>query len=45
MELIGHFSVDSGHAMVGDPCYIDEWDTNKNEDFDNTHNTLAHILI
>ena len=34
MKLIGHFSVDSGQAMVGDPCYIDYWDTNKNEDFD-----------
>jgi hypothetical protein len=23
--LIGHISVDSGQAMVGDPCYLDEW--------------------
>jgi hypothetical protein len=23
--LIGEFSVDSGQAMVGDPCYLDEW--------------------
>jgi hypothetical protein len=29
----GSFAVDSGQAMVGDPCYLDEWDTNKNEDW------------
>lgn len=34
MTLVGHFSVDSGQAMVGDPCYLDDWDTNKNEDWD-----------
>lgn len=33
MTLIGHFSVDSGQAMVGDPCYLDNWDTNKNDDW------------
>jgi hypothetical protein len=33
MTLIGHFSVDSGQAMVGDPCYLDEWDTNRNEEW------------
>lgn len=26
MTLIGHFAVDSGQAMVGDPCYLDEWE-------------------
>ena len=31
--LAGHFAVDSGQAMVGDPCYLDEWDTNKNEEW------------
>jgi hypothetical protein len=25
LELIGQFAVDSGQAMVGDPCYLDEW--------------------
>jgi len=30
---IGQFAVDSGQAMVGDPCYLDDWDTNKNEEF------------
>lgn len=27
MILIGQFAVDSGQAMVGDPCYIDDWET------------------
>jgi len=26
LTLIGHFGVDSGQAMVGDPCYLDEWE-------------------
>jgi len=25
LKLIGRFSVDSGQAMVGDPCYLDSW--------------------
>ena len=33
MTLIGHFTVDSGQAMVGDPCYLDEWDNNANDEF------------
>jgi len=32
--LAGHFGVDSGQAMVGDPCYLDNWDTNKNDEWD-----------
>jgi hypothetical protein len=31
--LVGHFSVDSGQAMIGDPCYLDNWqpwDSDKN---------------
>ena len=37
MTLIGHFTVDSGQAMVGDPCYLDEWElwNDKSEAFDN----------
>lgn len=31
--LAGHFAVDSGQAMVGDPCYLDGWDTNKNDEW------------
>ena len=23
--LIGRFAVDSGQAMIGDPCYLDTW--------------------
>lgn len=36
MTLIGHFAVDSGQAMVGDPCYLDEWEpwNDKADDFD-----------
>jgi hypothetical protein len=26
MTLIGSFAVDSGQAMVGDPCYLDQWE-------------------
>lgn len=29
----GSIAIDSGQAMVGDPCYLDEWDTNKNEEW------------
>jgi len=25
LKLIGRFAVDSGQAMVGDPCYLDSW--------------------
>jgi hypothetical protein len=25
LQLIGQFTVDSGQAMVGDPCYLDSW--------------------
>ena len=33
LVLAGAFSVDSGQAMVGDPCYLDDWDTNKNDEW------------
>jgi len=33
LVLAGMFSVDSGQAMVGDPCYLDDWDTNKNDEW------------
>ena len=33
LTYIGSFSVDSGQAMVGDPCYLDEWDTNRNDEW------------
>lgn len=25
LTLIGEFSVDSGQAIVGDPCYLEDW--------------------
>ena len=33
LTLIGEFSVDSGQAMVGDPCYLDQWKTNEGEEW------------
>jgi hypothetical protein len=34
LVLAGHFGVDSGQAMVGDPCYLDDWKTNVDEEWD-----------
>jgi len=34
--LAGQIGIDSGQAMVGDPCYLDEWDTNKNDEWELT---------
>lgn len=36
LTYIGSFAVDSGQAMVGDPCYLDEWEpwNDKAEEFD-----------
>jgi hypothetical protein len=31
--LAGHFAVDSGQAIVGDPCYLDQWKTNEGEEW------------
>jgi hypothetical protein len=31
LVLAGTFAVDSGQAMVGDPCYLDDWKTNNGE--------------
>lgn len=33
LVLVGRFAVDSGQAMVGDPCYLDQWKTNEGEDW------------
>lgn len=38
LEYAGSFSVDSGQAMVGDPCYLDQYDPNSKDpwfDYDN----------
>ena len=29
----GSFAVDSGQAMVGDPCYLDSWKTNVDDEW------------
>lgn len=34
LTYAGSFAVDSGQAMVGDPCYLDGWDTNKNDEWE-----------
>ncbi len=33
LEYVGSFAVDSGQAMVGDPCYLDQWKTNEGEEW------------
>lgn len=33
LEFIGSFAVDSGQAMVGDPCYLDQWKTDEGLDW------------
>ncbi len=33
LTYAGSFTVDSGQAMVGDPCYLDGWDTNEGDEF------------
>jgi hypothetical protein len=36
LKYIGSFAVDSGQAMIGDPCYLDGWQNWDNEEpFDN----------
>jgi len=42
LKFVGTFAVDSGQVLIGDPCYLDEWQ-NWNQDkepFDN-HITKA----
>jgi hypothetical protein len=38
MTHIGTFIVDSGQAMIGDPCYLDEWKA----DYDNFDDHPKH---
>lgn len=33
LQYVGSFAVDSGQAMVGDPCYLDQWKTNEGEEW------------
>ncbi len=36
LEYLGSFTVDSGQAIIGDPCYLDEWKFwDDKEPFDN----------
>lgn len=43
LQLIGEFSVDSGQAIVGDPCYLEDWQPwNSEEDnFDDHVNKVG----
>jgi hypothetical protein len=34
LTLAGRFSVDSGQAMIGDPCYLDSYNPNTQDDFE-----------
>ena len=42
LKFVGNFSVDSGQVLIGDPCYLDEWQNwnGDKEPFDN-HITKA----
>jgi len=41
--LIGQFSVDSGQAIIGDPCYLEEWTPWESDkiSFDEHHNKVG----
>ena len=41
--LIGRFAVDSGQAMIGDPCYLEEWTPWESDKvaFDEHHNKVG----
>ena len=41
LMLAGHFGVDSGQAMVGDPCYLDQWNTNEGDEW-NLEGKVGH---
>jgi hypothetical protein len=42
MTYIGSFGVDSGQAMVGDPCYLEDWKPwNSEENHFDEHKQLA----
>jgi hypothetical protein len=40
LKLIGKFGVDSGQAMIGDPCYLESWQNweSEKEPFENHKN-------
>jgi hypothetical protein len=42
LTLIGEFSVDSGQAIVGDPCYLDDWKL-WNPDVDNFEDHVNNV--
>ena len=36
LQYAGSFGVDSGQAMIGDPCYLDKYDPNENQPWEIT---------
>jgi hypothetical protein len=41
LQLVGEFNVDSGQAIIGDPCYLDSWkpwNQDTGEEFDEYKN-------
>ena len=45
MEYIGSFAVDSGQAIIGDPCYLDEWESQYNnfEEYKNSEGKYGYL--
>jgi len=33
LQFAGNFAVDSGQVMIGDPCYLDKWNNNTNDEW------------
>lgn len=33
LGYVGSIGIDSGQAMVGDPCYLHEWETNQDDEW------------
>ena len=44
-EYIGSFMVDSGQAIVGDPCYLDDWQDKYDnfEDYKNSKGVYGYL--
>ena len=43
--LIGEFSVDSGQAILIDPCYLNEWEDNEYEDLNSTNYDVSKAKL
>jgi hypothetical protein len=45
LQLTGSFSLESGHAILADPCYLDTWKTNVGEPFDLADGRVSKVVI